>query len=125
MSDYTPTMNYPWTTDSPSIDSDDEETQDCIGVPSGAGIRGYQTCYPEPYWDKRLLPLLYEELSNPSTHCDADMWHSWRSTPPSSLQLPSIRKIGRLFSTPSSGRYSTLVRGEDELNSRRLIYFME
>ena len=73
MSDYTPTTTYPWINDSPSIDSDDEETQDRLGVPSGAGIRGYQTSYPEPYWDKRLLLLLYEELSYPSTHYDVDM----------------------------------------------------
>ena len=73
MSDYTPTTTYPWINDSPSIDSDDEETQDRLGVPSGAGIRGYQTSYPEPYWDKRLLPLLYEDLTSPSTRYDVDM----------------------------------------------------
>ena len=72
MSDYTPSPNYPWTTSSPVINSDDEEAQDRLGVPR-AGIRGYQTSHPEPYWDKRLLPLLYEDLTSPSTHYDVDM----------------------------------------------------
>ena len=88
MSDYSPTTNYPWTTESPSIDSDDEETQDRIGVPSGVGIRGYQTSHPEPYWDKRFLPLLYEDLSSVSTHYDVDMVTQLEVQPTNTITTP-------------------------------------
>ena len=62
MSDYSPTPNYPWTTGSPDIDSENEETKDLTGVPSGAGIRNYQTSYPEPY-STRTSQLLVDNMT--------------------------------------------------------------
>ena len=76
MSDYTPTPNYPWTTGAPKFDLDTEETKYLSDVPKCSGIRNpnpYQSSYPEPYWDKRHLPLLYENITAPNRMFDEGM----------------------------------------------------
>ena len=98
MSDYTPPPSYPWVTDSPEFDSETEEKKDLSDVPPCSGIRNinpYRSNYPEPYWDKRRLPFLYENITAPDISFDEDMVDKLRTKPTTIIQTPIYSEDGK------------------------------
>ena len=97
MSDYTPPPSYPWATDSPDFDSYTEETKDLSDVPPCSGIRQpkpYRSSHPEPYWDKRHLILLYENITAPDLSFDEDMVHQFERKPTKIIRTPIYSEDG-------------------------------
>ena len=98
MSDYTPPPHFPWTTGPPDFDSDTEETKDLTGVPRGRDMLNrnhYQSSYPEPYWDKRYLPLLYENITAPNRSFDEVMVNQLEIKPTKIIRTPIYSEDGK------------------------------
>ena len=98
MSDYTIPPHYPWTTGSPDFDSDTEDTKDLSDVPRDSNIMNsnhYQSSYPEPYWDKRHLPLLYESITAPNRVFDEAMVNQLEIKPTKIIRTPIYSEDGK------------------------------
>ena len=97
MSEYTPPPQYPWTTGPPNFDSDTEKTKDISGVPECSGItnpKPYQLSYPEHYWDKRYIPLLYEKITAPNRVFNEAMVNQLEIKPTKIIQTPIYSENG-------------------------------
>ena len=89
MSDYfAPTATIPWDTESP--DFDESVVKKVVD-----GESPYCTGWPEPYWDKRYLVFLYEDIWAPDLRCDDDMLAEVRDRATTVISTPIYDDEGR------------------------------